>query len=559
MQKRLWGILFISFLAVLFVNPSASLARFYLLDKKIEINGVIEEKWNFKYNMTEWEKGRNPSYKDKYASDGGKVENPAMMKTHVHLEALYHAYQQGNTVLDFYTLFEWFYDVSQDINPAWRRGMSSYDRNKYQTPHGWEMWREMYLNYVSGPWTLRLGKQMVVWGETSLQRTADVVNPLDTRSHMMGVDDWEDFKKGLWMFRGFYQTSFKNDLTLETIFVPYDVQVMTLPPEGSMYNTTYSGGFFSRLQRRWHHDEVNEHGLHDAQGGFRIRGFNLDWDWTVLWYNGYEAGPICVDWGQRADSYLPKTEIGWLGFRQGLKGFNAFAGEYNSTVAQTGDKLPYPKNRSFRYYRGNNIGATATKYIYNLPVFGLFEIPFKSNIRFEAAYKPHTHFNRLEYAGNNTWVVKNVTRRDLIGYAMEIGHDFMPQFICKYNGQRSVDVTFGLFQDWILNHDRNLDVNGYNRGAGDVSTTSFSLDVTTDWLNQEIMTKFNYSYNTGGYGNFWAFFQYAPGVHWRFTLLPRITWSNSGPFNNKADAKGNKYTNSSDTQNYIHFKIGYLF
>ena len=37
---------------------------------------------------------------------------------------------------------------------------------------------------------------------------------------MMGVDDWEDFKKGLWMFRGFYQTSFKNDLTLETIIVP---------------------------------------------------------------------------------------------------------------------------------------------------------------------------------------------------------------------------------------------------------------------------------------------------------------------------------------------------
>ncbi len=58
MHKRLWGILFISFLAVLFVNPSASLARFYLLDKKIEINGVIEEKWNFKYDMKEWEKGR---------------------------------------------------------------------------------------------------------------------------------------------------------------------------------------------------------------------------------------------------------------------------------------------------------------------------------------------------------------------------------------------------------------------------------------------------------------------------------------------------------------------
>ena len=120
-------------------------------------------------------------------------------------------------------------------------------------------------------------------------------------------------------------------------------------------------------------------------------------------------------------------------------------------------------------------------------------------------------------------------------------------------------MTVGIFQDWRLNHDRNLNVEGLNRGRGDVSTTSFSLDVTTDWFNQELMTKFNYSYNTGGYGAFWAFFQYAPGQHWRFTLLPRVTWSNAGSFNNKADAKGNKYTNSSDSNNYVHFKIGYLF
>ncbi len=558
MYRPWWTFVIISFLAALIGGPSSISARIYLLDQKVEVNGSIEEKWNFKYDTKDWEKGRGEHSYGGRMSDGGHVENPAMLKTHLHLEALYHAYQQGGTVLDFYTLVEWFYDISQDINPAWRRGMSSYDRNKYQTPHGLEMLRELYMNYVHGPWTLRLGKQMVVWGETNLQRTADVVNPLDTRSHMMGVDDWEDFKKGLWMFRGFYQTSFKNDLTLETIIVPYDVQAMDLPPEGSMYNTTYTGGFTSRMWRRWKHDEVNEHGLHDAQGGFRIRGFNWDWDWTILWYNGYEATPVCIDWGQRADSYLPKTSIGWMSYNMGIRGFNLWAGEYNSYKATTGISLPYPKNKTFRYYRGNNLGATATKYIYNIPFFG-YDIPFKSNVRFEFAYKPNLHFNRMEYYGNNLWGVKNVTRRDLIGYAVEIGHDFMPQFICKYNGHRSVDVNLGIFQDWILNHDRNLNVEGYNRGAGDKNTTSFSLDVTTDWFDQELMTKFNYSYNTGGFGAFYAFFQYGPGQHWRFTLLPRISWSNSGPFNHKADAKHNKYTNSNDTLNYVHFKIGYLF
>jgi hypothetical protein len=559
MRKRFVVLMFTSLLAVLAVHTQTSHARFYLLDHNVELNGSIEEKWNFKYDLKDWEKGRGEHNPNGIYSDGGHVENPAMLKTHLHLEALCHAYQQGTTVLDFYTLFEWFYDISPDINPAWRRGMASYDRNKYQTPHGWEMVRELYLNYVNGPWTLRLGKQMVVWGETGLQRTADVVNPLDTRSHMMGVDDWEDFKKGLWMFRGFYQTSFKNDLTFETIFVPYDVQAMDLPPEGSMYNTTYTGGFTSRMWRRWKHDEVNEHGLHDAQGGFRIRGFNWDWDWTVLWYNGYEATPVCVDWGQREDTYKPRTPMGSLLHLFGLRGFTLWSGEYNANLGIGGPSPGYPTNTMFRYYRGNNIGATATKYIYKLPVFGLFEIPFTSNVRFEFAYKPHTHFNRMYFIGGDLWGVKNVTRRDLIGYAVEIGHDFMPQFICRYNGQRSVDLTLGFFQDWILNHDRNLYLEGYNRGKGDVSSTSFSLDITTDWFDQELMTKLNYSYNTTGYGAFYAFFQYAPGQHWRFTLLPRITWSNAGPFNNKADRKGNKYTLGNDTQNYIHFKIGYLF
>jgi hypothetical protein len=551
--------IFASCLAVLLLGPSSVFARFYLFDQKLEINGSIEEKFNFKYDMKDWEYGHGKYAYGGRASNNGHVQNPAMMKTHLHAEGLYHAYQQGTTVLDFYCLLEWYYDMAPDINGAWGRGMHARDEYHYQTPSGDEVLRELYVNYVNGPWTLRVGRQMVVWGETGLQRTADVVNPLDTRSHMMGVDDWEDFKKGLWMFRGFYQTSFKNDFTFEWIWVPADLKFMDLPPEGTMYNTTYTGGFTSLMWKRWRHDQPTPEGLQDSQGGIRIRGFNWDWDWTLLWYNGYDPTPVCVDWGQRSDSYLPQTATGWLSYKLGIRGFNLWAGEYNTTKATTGVSIDYPHNETFKYYRTNNIGATATKYIYNLPLFGLYEFPFKSNVRFEMAYKPNTHFNEMEYLGNGLWGVKGVVKRDVIGYALEIGHDFMPQFICKYNGQRSVDVTFGYFSDWILNHDRSLNVEGYNRGAGDKNTTSFSLDVTTDWFAQELMTKFNYSYNTGGFGAFWAFFQYAPGQHWRFTLLPRYTWSNAGPFNHKNDAKGNKYTNSSDTANYVHFKIGYLW
>jgi hypothetical protein len=559
MHKRFVGLLFVSFLAVLVIYPSTSFARLYFLDQQIEINGSIEEKFNFKYGLKDWEKGRGKHNPNGIYSDGGKVENPAMVKTHLHVEALYHVYKDENTIFDFYTLLEWFYDASPDMNPAWRRGMHARDRSQYQTPHDLEILREAYVNYVSGPWTLRAGKQMVVWGETGLQRTADVVNPLDTRSHMMGVDDWEDFKKGLWMFRGFYQTSFKNDFTFEWIWVPADLKFMDLPPEGTMYNTTYTGGFTSQFWKRWRDDEPHAGGLSDSQGGIRLRGFNKDWDWTLIYYNGFDPSPTVIDWGQRKDTYKPRTPIGYGLYAQGIGGFNLWAAEYNINASLPGNPSPgYPSNEMFRFYRTNNIGATATKYVYNVPVFGLFEFPLKSNVRFEFAYKPGQHLNRLEYVQGN-WLVENVTQRDIIGYAFEIGKDFMPGFITRYNGERSVDITFGLFQDWILNHDRNLSVDGLNRGSGDANSTSFSIDLTTDWFKQEVMTKFNYSSNVTGYGAFWAYFLYAPGQHWRFLLLPRVTWSNAGPWNHKSGPKGKGYTVGSDTNNYVHFKIGYLF
>jgi hypothetical protein len=248
MYKRISIALVISFLTCLFLTPTLSSARIYLFDKKLEINGSIEQKANWKYNLKSWEKGTGPHNSrvtpagtviNGTQSNGGRYPQnaPTLFKTHLHLEGLYHVFNEGGHLLDAFVLFEWFYDWGPSMTGSLSRGIRARDEDKYKTPHGLEMLRELYVNYINGPWTLRVGKQMVVWGETGLQRTADVVNPVDLRSHIVGVDDWEDFKQGLWMFRGFYQTSFVNDLTLEWIVVPFDVKEIDLPKEGTMYNS----------------------------------------------------------------------------------------------------------------------------------------------------------------------------------------------------------------------------------------------------------------------------------------------------------------------------------
>ena len=582
MSKRISVALVVSFLALLFIMPTFSSARIYLFDKKLEINGSIEQKANWKFNLKEWEKGKGPNNSrtteagtviNGTKSNGGRYPQnaPSLFKTHVHLEGLYHVFNEGGKLLDGIVLFEWFYDWAPQMTGSMSRGIRARDEDMYKTPHGLEMVREAYVNYINGPWTLRLGKQMVVWGETGLQRTADVVNPVDLRSHMMGVDDWEDFKQGLWMFRGFYQTSFVNDFTFEWIVVPFDVKQLDLPKEGTMYSSSYSGGFTSSMWKSWRHDAINEHGLHNATGGIRVRGFNTlfknDWDWTLIYYNGYDPGPIVWDWGQRRYGYRPQTLNGFRLARQGTGGFNLYAGEYN---IQLSEGLPLPQHyngRFFQYYRTNNFGATATSYIYKLPFFGLFEIPLKANVRTEIAYKYGVNFNTISYdgqrgdGGDGNWMVDGRTQKDQFALAVEVGKDFMPKFITKFNGQRSVDVTFGFFTDWILAKTKDLNLDGYDRGAGDKNSTSFSLDITTDWFKQELMTKFNFSYNVSGNGAFWAFFQYAPGQHWRFTFLPRVAWSNTGPYSasKKTNSSKKGYSEKNDSTNYLHFKVGYLF
>jgi hypothetical protein len=197
-----------------------------------------------------------------------------------------------------------------------------------------------------------------------------------------------------------------------------------------------------------------------------------------------------------------------------------------------------------------------------MPFFGLFEIPLKANVRMEVAYKMDTRFNTQYYdTALDEWLIDGRKKVDQFAFAIEIGKDFMPQWICRFNSQRSVDVTVGFFSDWIMNRTKELNLEGWSRGHGDRYNQSFSLDVTTDWLNNELMTKINVSYNTSGNGSIWGFFQYAPGVHWRFTLLPRYTWSNHGAYSKgrKTNTTRQGYTEKNDSTNYLHFKVGYLF
>ena len=62
--------------------------------------------------------------------------------------------------------------------------------------------REFFVNFRATPWLdLRLGKQLVAWGEAGSNRLMDVVNPVDATWHFGMFESFEDQRMPLWMVR----------------------------------------------------------------------------------------------------------------------------------------------------------------------------------------------------------------------------------------------------------------------------------------------------------------------------------------------------------------------
>ena len=84
----------------------------------------------------------------------------------------------------------------------------------------------------SGPWNIRMGKQIVFWSEVEMVRTIDRINPLDLRYTTPGIDPWDEMKLGLWMLRVFYTSDLPGQLVFEGIWTP-DFQRVRTPLEGT--------------------------------------------------------------------------------------------------------------------------------------------------------------------------------------------------------------------------------------------------------------------------------------------------------------------------------------
>lgn len=137
-------------------------------------------------------------------------------------------------------LYRGVYDSAYDFQPGPRqevypyRGATRRDGKLSDLTQGAahalrfeNIFREAYsdIEFEEIPLTLRLGRQMIVWGESDNLRMLDRTNALDTTWHAggLGVETWDELRIPYWTIKGSYSFGKVGPLLdsfLETYWVP---------------------------------------------------------------------------------------------------------------------------------------------------------------------------------------------------------------------------------------------------------------------------------------------------------------------------------------------------
>jgi len=369
--------------------------------------------------------------------------------------------------------------------------------NEYTHPRDDDLLTELYVDFQYGPLQLKVGKQIVVWGETNLKQTADIINPIDLRYGSPGTEAWEDIKIGLYMIRGIYQTELPGDLNFEFLFIPGDYESTRLPNEGTYQGAKRYQGSFKPDEifgiQEWSMEKARHDlpgwNIHNWEAAFKIRGYTGNVDWSVFYFNTLNDAPTTD----------PNT-FGDLG--------NAYVGEF-LVSSLTGRKFDpeMPETKMFNYKRYEVIGATFQTRFEDFPI---------SEWRLESFYYVGEPMNKGTDAKDSGTYAE--VRRDSVGFGLEARDYYrIPYITHNWFDDKKLTVSMTLFYEKIMNHDRDLIVRkGRGHRTGDSHASEIAWSFSQFFNHSKWFMMFTGSYNFIGKWFALPVLAYAPGQHWRF-------------------------------------------
>jgi hypothetical protein len=147
--------------------------------------------------------------------------------------------------------------------------------------------RDLYLQYKSGPLTMKLGNQQVVWGEAFGFYYADLVNPKDFREFGIGPLDKNRLQTPManlkWNF---------NDNILQFLVIPRPFFNKS-PAIRSDFAFPFSK-FFPGSSVVFNDERTPSIAHHDAEYGFRVSPSIVGTDFSLIYFNYSDRAPVYV-------------------------------------------------------------------------------------------------------------------------------------------------------------------------------------------------------------------------------------------------------------------------
>jgi len=483
MSKRLITLLLI--LAGFMLIPAGQVnAAVELYDGRLMLNGYVKETVFIRTSLQD----REDPYHDSPVD---------YIRTNALLEALYTVKDRGDLKIKLYGGVKAWWDKAPMVDDALRRSIPHRDRKDHILPQNFDrdILTEAYVHIVKGPFELRVGKQIVIWGQLDAARVADVINPLDLRTAMFGIDNWEDMKQGLWMIRALYQSQLPGNLLFEVIFNPGDFKKILLPGDGTHYGEDVSsslGGFEDVAfgMGHWNLEKLKRDApgfnLSNYEFGIKVRGYAYNVDWTLLYYNSLDDGGVA-----HPDKIGDAIFSGYL------------------LPAITGGTIPdWPSEKLFYFKRYHALGGVFQTYI-----DPLWQTVWKMEWGLQIGV-PMNKGTDGKMSGVYDW-----TKRNVIGFAVNVSkYVTIPKFTdssLATGRQMSVSLTY--YYDKVLNHDHDLVLGSSGHAVNHSVNDSVSLFIMQDLFHATFIFTCNMSYHfhTGKWMAAPSIGYYFPGKHWR--------------------------------------------
>ena len=417
------------------------------------------------------------------------------------LNVLYKVKEDQCQTFNLFGAFKYYYDMAPATDTKLRGAIPSSQRSWYQKPHNEDIIAEAYADYIRGPFNIKVGKQIVVWGETDIQRTVDVINPIDLRYGTPGVFSWSELKLGMWMIRGFYQSQLPGSLLFEFIYNPGYFQGVRLAVEGTQwgpspattsFNPGHGPGIYNwTVTEAWQRYEPKKWSINNWMMGFRLRGFSYNVDWTLLYVNQLSQGPVAVP-----------GAIGDYAVKYVIEGFRS-----QDTGETINPKYYGPSPYAWKRYQ--LFGGTMQTIIDKL---------HGSVWRLEYFYEHNAPYNKST-DGTSQGTIFDIVKRDTFGMGLNYADKFNIPYITKHwFSNQYFQVSLTGFYEKIFNYSDDLVVEGSrNHRAGASHSTALSWNLMQQWDNVIWTFVFTGNWNPEIKKGWIApMIAYGPGNHWRF-------------------------------------------